>query len=179
MKPFKFINSINIDTIANKFSLYNDWHNPYSMMRQASYFVHQDTDTIPLMWSLESLKNSPAHEQAPKTEYWEKYFDQSFFDELFNIINSYKKGYPVRILFALLRPAGWIGPHTDSGESLRINSRIHLPIITNEQVFFSVGGETIYMKPGEIFEINNQLEHEVANDSSEDRIHLVIDWHGE
>ena len=75
MKPFEFIDSINIDTIANKFSLYNDWHNPYSMMRQASYFVHQDTDTIPLMWSLESLKNSPAHEQAPKTEYWEKYFD--------------------------------------------------------------------------------------------------------
>ena len=32
------------------------------------------------------------------------------------------------------------------------------------------------MKQGEIWEINNQEEHSVVNDSIFDRIHLIIDW---
>ena len=53
--------------------------------------------------------------------------------------------------------------------------RTHIPIITNSEVTFTVGGETKFLKEGEIWEINNTKEHSVDNNSDIDRIHLLID----
>jgi tetratricopeptide (TPR) repeat protein len=54
--------------------------------------------------------------------------------------------------------------------------RIHLPIVTNEDVVFHVGGEEINMHAGELWEINNGTVHGVENRGTEDRIHLIVDW---
>ena len=53
---------------------------------------------------------------------------------------------------------------------------MHIPIITNDKVVFAVGGQEKYMQVGELWEINNELVHTVANHGDEDRIHLIIDW---
>ena len=71
---------------------------------------------------------------------------------------------------------GYIDTHKDFGKQLESGHRIHIPVITNESVLFTIGNETINMKQGEIWEINNQEEHSVVNDSIFDRIHLIIDW---
>jgi len=58
-----------------------------------------------------------------------------------------------------------------------INShRVHIPIVTNDQITFMVGGEEKQMKVGEVWEINNATFHRVMNESNEDRIHLILDW---
>ena len=54
--------------------------------------------------------------------------------------------------------------------------RIHVPIITNDEVVFSVGGEELNMREGEMWEINNATLHAVENRSEQDRIHLIVDW---
>ena len=177
MKPFVYIGDINIDSIANNLSNNNDWNNPYSIIRHSYYAVHSDTHIIPLMWSLESIKFEYTSKSAPKTEYWDKYVDNVFFKELFKKINTYKTGHPIRVMFALLPAQCFIYPHTDTGDSFSINSRIHIPIVTNDKVEFTVGSETIYMKQGEIFEIDNQDMHSDYNNSDKDRIHLILDWH--
>ena len=54
---------------------------------------------------------------------------------------------------------------------------MHIPIITNKKVYFSVGEEKKNLKSGEMWEINNSKKsHAVKNNSKEDRIHLIIDW---
>ena len=54
---------------------------------------------------------------------------------------------------------------------------MHIPIITNEKVFFQVGDEIKIFKEGEIWKINNTgKSHSVVNNSNEDRVHLIVDW---
>ena len=40
---------------------------------------------------------------------------------------------------------------------------------------YTVNGETVNMKEGECWEINNQRPHSVLNDSDIDRVHLLVD----
>jgi hypothetical protein len=51
-----------------------------------------------------------------------------------------------------------------------------VPLITNDRVIFSVGGESIGMKEGDIFEVNNRRIHSVVNDGRVGRVHLILDW---
>lgn len=80
-----------------------------------------------------------------------------------------------RCLFVRLRPNGLILPHVDEGHE--VSHRIHVPILTNDQVFFTVDGERLHMRPGEIWEINNSRLHYVENRGAEERVHLVLNWH--
>ncbi len=58
----------------------------------------------------------------------------------------------------------------ESGEA-----RIHVPIVTNEQVEFYLDGERIDLHEGECWYMNFNLMHKIINNSNQDRIHLVID----
>ena len=53
--------------------------------------------------------------------------------------------------------------------------RVHIPILTNPDVDFIVGGERLDLQPGECWYINFNLPHSVHNRGATDRIHLVID----
>jgi tetratricopeptide (TPR) repeat protein len=85
-------------------------------------------------------------------------------------------GFVVRMILAKLMKDGSIPKHTDSGYSLLNCHRVHIPIISNDDVAFSVGGEEINMRVGEFCEINNGVTHGVENRGTEDRIHLIVDW---
>jgi Flp pilus assembly protein TadD len=51
-----------------------------------------------------------------------------------------------------------------------------MPIVTNGDVVFHVGGQEINMQAGELWEINNGTVHGVDNRGTEDRVHLIVDW---
>ena len=55
--------------------------------------------------------------------------------------------------------------------------RTHIPIITNENVEFQVGGEPLNLKVGEVWEINNARVHAVYNKSNQKRLHMIIDYY--
>lgn len=160
------ISSIHIDSC--------DWDNEYTQSRQNAFEkVHNNVSVIPLMWSFESL-NLPMNIPAERTRFYKKYYDPKFFGELFSMLNI---GYPIRIIYTKLHPNSEIPIHVDGGESLLYNQRLHIPIETNEEVSFIVGGERKNLPKGSIFEVNNQKTHSVINNSNEDRIHLIVDWH--
>jgi len=56
--------------------------------------------------------------------------------------------------------------------------RIHIPIITNPKVIFHCGGESVHMAAGEAWLFDSWKMHRVTNDSSETRVHLVLDTCG-
>jgi hypothetical protein len=69
-----------------------------------------------------------------------------------------------------------IASHIDSGHHLETCDRIHLPIITDNNVKFIIN-ETVYPMPaGVVARINNNIWHSVENNSNNDRVHLVMDF---
>lgn len=68
--------------------------------------------------------------------------------------------------------------HIDSHYYWRTHVRIHVPVITNPEVKFTVGGQTVHMEPGECWTFDSFQRHEVVNGGSEHRVHLVLDTVG-
>jgi len=168
---FKNIGTIdvsNIKDIVLKFTK-EDW-NEFTF-RQDKLSTHIDTFSIPLIFDTSFSTVKPVYQ---------KWYSQVE-DELNKIHdicrNVYSDGYIIRALFVNLPAGKSIPSHKDHGMSLLISNRIHIPIITNDGVIFMVGGESINMKEGEMWEINNgEKIHSVDNKSGHDRIHLIIDW---
>lgn len=53
--------------------------------------------------------------------------------------------------------------------------RIHVPVLTNEQVEFYLDGERLPLKAGQSWYLNLNLPHRVINGGATDRVHLVLD----
>ncbi|MCC6504125.1 MAG: preprotein translocase subunit SecA [Alphaproteobacteria bacterium ADurb.BinA280] len=86
------------------------------------------------------------------------------------------KGMFLRVLLVRLTEGEVIDPHFDEGMSLLHSHRVHIPIITNNEVMFCVGGEKRHLAAGEIWEINNATVHYVENFSRHARVHMIVDW---
>lgn len=101
--------------------------------------------------------------------------------ELDEVVDLAKKFYGnnqlvvTRMLFAKLKANSVIPKHHDNGIVLEYGHRIHLPIVTNPKVYFSVGRRTMNMLSGDMYEINNTRTHHVENNSDQDRIHRIMD----
>lgn len=75
-----------------------------------------------------------------------------------------------------LKAGSSIKPHRDHGLSLEHGqARLHVPVYTHPDVRFIVEGLEIPMAPGELWYFNADATHEVLNQSTQDRTHLVID----
>ena len=91
-------------------------------------------------------------------------------------MEQYGLGYFVRATLVRLNAGGSISQHQDNNFSLTHSHRVHVPVITNDDVTFTVGSESINMRPGEVIEINNRRLHSVENNGSEHRVHLILDY---
>jgi hypothetical protein len=132
---------------------------------------HKETKTIPLIFDNDFRLSNPT------------YFNQyETFKNEFKIINNklkniYGKGFLIRAILVMLESNGKISRHIDTGKSLSICHRVHIPIITNENVLFEINNEIKNLKEGEMWEINNSEKfHSVVNNSNKNRIHLIVDW---
>ncbi len=170
MRNFRNYGIIDVTRIKKIISENNlDWDE--FDFRQQKYHVHKETKTIPILFD-ESFS-------LTKTE--TKHYNL-FCNELSVIEQKLKDiidedGYIFRAILVILPAGKEIKPHTDKGESLRVPRRIHIPIITNQDCYFTVGDTTKNLKEGEIWEINNSGQrHSVSNGGYTDRIHLIVDW---
>ena len=77
-----------------------------------------------------------------------------------------------------LAPGAEVPEHVDIHYYWRTHIRIHIPIVTNPAVRFTCGGETVHMAAGECWTFDSFQRHDVQNESSEHRVHLVIDTVG-
>jgi hypothetical protein len=75
-----------------------------------------------------------------------------------------------------LTSGGKITLHRDHGKSIMDRViRIHIPVTTNEEIYFYVDGERIQMQNGECWLVDITKDHEVENRSPTDRMQLMID----
>ncbi|RBH43998.1 aspartyl beta-hydroxylase, partial [Pseudomonas sp. MWU13-2860] len=80
-----------------------------------------------------------------------------------------------RCMLNRIVPGGRIFPHADSPWHASYWDRYHLVIQSTPGNTFRCGDETVWMREGDVWWFQNAIEHEVINNSDEDRIHLVID----
>lgn len=80
-----------------------------------------------------------------------------------------------RVMINKIRPGGRIYPHADSPEHATYWDRFHYVIASAPGVLFRCGDEKVNMDTGDVWWFQNSLEHEVINNSAQERIHLIID----
>ena len=79
------------------------------------------------------------------------------------------------VMLTRLPPRGGIARHMDEGIYADLYDRFHLCLQGDAGNRFECGGETYHPAPGEIFWFNHKRPHEVRNDGTIDRIHLIVD----
>jgi len=92
-----------------------------------------------------------------------------------SIIDSWKcDKEAVRLLS--LAPGSRIKPHKDYGCSYKSGFfRIHVPLLTNEGVYFTIGDERLQLQEGECWYMDFSATHSIVNEGRSDRVHLIID----
>ena len=152
----------------------NDFAWMKNMYRQFTFPAHAQTQTLFILWQ-DFYENRFSVEPAIRHPvYYEKVI--ASLDECIKFLTNYYDGTVYRLIITKLKPKSIIPKHADRLEcSLEYTHRVHIPIITNEKVIFSVSDKTINMKEGYLYEINNKTVHGVSNDSDLARIHIIID----
>ena len=145
------IGQCSIDNIKNEVLNFSyQWE--INESRQKTYKTHKDTKVY-------QLRDS--------SYYWNKgnpieFKDINFFinnkskEELLKIyknIENLYNGTVIRSELVNMLANTKIKKHVDSGDSLYLGRRVHIPIITNKNVFFTVLNDTINMKEGYIYSI--------------------------
>jgi len=171
MKNFNYIGKLKINSFKNKINKFNDKAWEIFDFRQKTFEVHKETRTIPLIFDSDLRLSNPTY----LNEY--KIFEKEFKTIKKNLTKIYGKGFIIRAILVMLKSNSKIDRHIDGGKSLSICHRVHVPIITHKNVLFEIDGEIKNLKEGEMWEINNSEKfHSVENNSSINRIHLIIDW---
>ena len=90
-------------------------------------------------------------------------------------LKNLHNGEIAKAMFVNLAAGKKINEHSDNGLYLNTIKRHHIPIVTNDEVWFYVDGEKKNLKTGEIWEIDNTKLHKVENLSNKDRVHIIVD----
>lgn len=82
-----------------------------------------------------------------------------------------------RLVITRLAPGKHILPHTDDqGYAVEPSrSRYHVVLQGVEGSLYRTGPEVVCMKTGEVWWFDPTVEHEIHNQSQEDRVHLLVD----
>jgi tetratricopeptide (TPR) repeat protein len=139
--------------------------------RDEHFHVHRDTRSVTLIEFI-------AHkDEEPRALPLYSEFEELVQPVVDHIADYYQdNGFVIRVLLAKLLAGCNIKEHVDTGYSLLAVHRVHIPVITNNDTVFSVGGEQIRMRAGEFWEIDNSKAHAVTNSGDEDRVHMIVDW---
>lgn len=133
---------------------------------------HGQTQSIILLFS----ETWPKVNVVPRSGW--QYFSQPAGDLVAEVLGKHYRpgGTVIRALLAKLLPGGSIAEHVDTHPSFAHAHRIHVPLVTNEQVEFRVAGQNHRLREGIAYEISNLDRHSVANPSDEARIHFIFDY---
>jgi hypothetical protein len=168
---FKFYKRFDVDELKNKvLSMDSEWLLDTS--RQKTETMHRRTEAYhiynhPLDWKV----NTPYRGiQTCK--------DQTILSLINPIVKELEEfvgGKIGQCLLVKLKAHDLIGLHKDGEDYLMYSRRFHMPVMTNEEISFTVGDETKVMREGECWEINNGRVHAAHNKSKQDRVQLIFD----
>lgn len=133
--------------------------------------------TIPLV----SKDGSATGPESQRVGTWGEYKRTKFVDQLpyfKELLDTFDCPHG-RIRIMKLMPDSIIRMHRDTFEEVSDYAfgqvRLHIPIITNDKVKFTVDDKDYHLKEGRLYYVNFSKKHYVRNDGKEPRTHLVLD----
>ncbi|WP_019029338.1 aspartyl/asparaginyl beta-hydroxylase domain-containing protein [Colwellia piezophila] len=161
---FKLPLSFDVAKLQEEVALFsaNDWHQHHEGFKGNS--------AIPLISVNGEINNDFTGEMlATSALKQSKYLQQviASFDEVFG-----------RSRLMKLDASFEVPLHSDVNYHWYKRVRIHIPIITDADVIFHCGDKAVHMAEGECWIFDTWKQHRVVNNSSKDRVHLVIDTFG-
>jgi hypothetical protein len=172
----KYIGKTDITNVKEE--LLNETENNWSLFdfRKSHFIKHRYTHTIPLLWM--SNKWIPNIDELVVIQRFIRFnnyltYVQFLYDTIMEPL--YPDCVIVKAMFVSLSAHEMVEKHTDNGDALRKVHRCHLAIKTNRDVIFTIDEVPFHFSEGELVEINNIRPHYVANNSDENRIHLIVD----
>lgn len=133
--------------------------------------------TIPLV----SHDGSADNAESQRHGKWGEYKRTKYVDELpyfREILEKFECPHG-RIRIMKLMPGTEIRTHRDTWTEVSDYAfgqvRLHIPIVTNDKVIFTVAGTNYHLAAGRLHYVNFTKKHYVRNDGDEPRTHLVLD----
>ncbi|MBI1361454.1 MAG: hypothetical protein GC155_14345 [Alphaproteobacteria bacterium] len=141
-------------------------------LRQDAFEQHRATQSIILMFA-----SGWPQVKVEKRKGWD-YFSTTAIPLMMEAVNGRYPpgGIILRAMIAKLVAGGEIAEHFDGHGTFDMSHRIHIPLVTNDQVDFKVRGENHKLLEGVAYEISNVDYHGVSNRSDQDRIHFIFDY---
>jgi len=112
------------------------------------------------------------HECVDRPEYKVLHEARPLVMNLMSFVQGERLG---RVMINRIKPGGKIFRHADTPEHADYWTRHHIVIDAKPGCVIRCADEQFDFRTGDCFWFNNKLEHEVINNSSDDRISMVID----
>jgi hypothetical protein len=80
-----------------------------------------------------------------------------------------------RVIVTRLKPGARITPHADQGAPAEVFNRYQIVLQSLPGCQFRIGDETMQFSSGQVWRVDNRTEHEVINNSADDRIVCIVD----
>ena len=92
------------------------------------------------------------------------------------ITHNFNVGHLRFARIAKLEPNSLIIPHRDYVELDKSFHRLHVPLKTDQNIFFGDAANVYNLKLGEVWCLEARETHSVASFSDQDRVHLILDF---
>jgi hypothetical protein len=171
---FKYLGKIDAQPMVDSISKIEDADWGADTFRQDSYKAfHHSTQAIQLIYDKDFR-----HFGGTKHKYWDLLNMEELMKPLLEVLKKeYGDGYIARAVYVKLFAGKNVNRHIDVGPSYALSHRIHVALIAEEdKIVYNVRDEDKFFKIGEVWEINDLVEHEVRNSSGTDRINLIMDY---
>lgn len=177
MKNFQLISTFSPAALLNEVMRQPDLWKADTYLRDYPQGPFGDTETIFLRFPPASVSEL---EQGQKDQHESIWMDgalhlpsaRPLIFAVMTIVQGERLG---RVMINQLRPGGRVFPHADTPAHAQYWDRYHLVLKSGPGCSFRCGDEKIQMESGTVWWFQNQLEHEVINNSSDDRIHMIVD----
>lgn len=155
----------------------------------------------PELWNQNTLRTlHPTTPHSDVDDIWLRFNDLTIHEDLHGVVNDHENlNYPAwwilpeaqdiaynlmafakgqrlgRVMISRLPPGKRILPHEDGGSCADYYDRFQVQLQSLPGCIFRAGDETISMATGDIWWFQNAKEHEVVNNSADDRYAMVVD----
>ena len=145
-----------------------------NLVRQESFDVHKHTQSLVLLFiEVDEWPRIVVRREAG----WKRLADVAM-PLVDDVIEAHfaPGGIVPRAVIARIGPGARIMPHTDTHPSFHCGHRVHIPLVTNPRVRFTIAGKPHALAEGRAYEVNNQKPHSVMNNGRDGRIHFIFDY---
>lgn len=94
---------------------------------------------------------------------------------IFDLMRTVEATRLGRVIITKLPPGHEITPHVDGGAPATYFERYMVALQCLPGALFHIGDETVNYRTGDVWWLNNSVEHSVVNNSADDRIVLIVD----